>query len=116
VIYFEPYFIRPVLFGINLVQLFITFAYFSSYKVCTYELAKFRAKKYQEALEKEEERLKPKKDEQVTEDKEAQDQEKRHADNAAISSSGLKRVLQAVGGWFINKLSSSELFILLKFD
>ena len=52
VIYFEPYFIRPVLFAINLVQLFITLAYFSSYKVCTYELAKFRAKKYQEAMEK----------------------------------------------------------------
>ena len=65
VIYFEPYYIRPVLFGINLLQLFITLAYFGSYKVCTYELAKFRAKKYQEALEKEEERLKPKDDQQV---------------------------------------------------
>jgi hypothetical protein len=107
VIYFEPYFIRPVLFGINLVQLFITFAYFSSYKVCTYELAKFRAKKYQEALEKEEERLKPKKDEQVAQDKEAQDQEKRHTDSAATSSSGLKQALQAVCGWFISKLTSS---------
>jgi hypothetical protein len=69
VIYFEPYFIRPVLFGINLIQLCITLAYFGSYKVCTSELAKFRAKKYQEAIEKEEERLKPKDDKQVSEEK-----------------------------------------------
>ncbi len=66
VIYFEPYYIRPILFGIDLIQLFITLAYFSSYKVCTYELAKFRARKYQEALWKEEERLKPKKEQSAS--------------------------------------------------
>jgi len=50
VIYFEPLLVRPILLVLNLVQLFITLAYFSSYKVCTFEIAKFRAKKYQEAL------------------------------------------------------------------
>lgn len=60
VIYFSPVYVRPILLCIDLVQLFITLAYFGSYRVCTYELAKHRAKKYQEALEKEEERLRPK--------------------------------------------------------
>lgn len=36
VIYFEPYYIRPILMSIDLIQLFITLAYFSSYRVCTY--------------------------------------------------------------------------------
>lgn len=104
VIYFEPYFIRPILLTIDLVQLLITLAYFISYYKCKFELAKFRSKKHEEALAEEEKRLRAQSGMSLDDP----DEYEKYRRNTSPSSKLVTFLAQIV--------TSSQLYIIVKFD